>query len=120
MLPHYALADHRVVKVYEVIDIANCTRIESELFPLIRGCPSPGIVIDLRAPLLTSTGIDLLMTGRDLAVERELSWSVAAHHPATRRVARLTGTTTELSLSADLAGALRAAPWPGAPGERGA
>ncbi|WP_199550016.1 hypothetical protein [Streptomyces sp. N35] len=108
-LPSYPLAGRRVIKVYDVIDIGNTARVEGDLFPLIRDCSAQGVVIDLHAPLLTSTGIDLLLAARDLAIRHGLAWSVVARRPAPHRVTAITGTTYALGLCADLKEALRIA-----------
>ncbi|MFJ2771054.1 STAS domain-containing protein [Streptomyces sp. NPDC087300] len=110
-LPVFLVADHVVViKVYEVVDIANAEHFRAELHRVLRGCRGPrSVVVDLRAPCATSVCVSALKDTQQLADRLRLRLLITAPHALTRRVLRLTAADGHLEVHPDLPTALHVA-----------
>lgn len=105
-LPTYRVAGMQVIKVYEVLDIANAPRVNGELAALVRTGCDPSVVVDLRTPYLTTAGIEVLEHAGQVAARRRRSLRIAAHRSLARRVLRITGADQVLEVHPDLSSAL--------------
>ncbi|MER5884602.1 STAS domain-containing protein [Streptomyces sp. NPDC001941] len=102
-LPSYRLAGHQVVKVYAVIDIANAARVGQDLDRVLADCPrGSSVVVDLRAPLLTAAGLDVLEHAHETALRHGLALRVTTRHALVRKVLRITGAEHLLDVHRDL------------------
>lgn len=108
-LPAYPVTGHLVIKVYEVVDIANLERVTSELTELLYTCPEPAVILDIRSRYLTGAGIDVLTNVHGLAHCLGLRLQVAVRHPLARRILAITGADFLLEVHPDLPTALQAA-----------
>jgi anti-anti-sigma regulatory factor len=108
-LPTYDLEGSRIVRVNEVVDVANADQFAGELSALIRECPEPTVIVDIGCPLLTTDGVDLLERAHALAARCGRTLRVTASHRVSRKVLRITGADRLLDVHPDLPTALRAA-----------
>ncbi|MEN2417400.1 STAS domain-containing protein [Streptomyces rimosus] len=109
-LSTYRVADRLVIEVPEIIDIANNHQMAEGLQEgLLHAPPADGVVIDLRAPIITVAGLQTLLRCQRTARERGVTLSVAADRPMVRKAFRLTGVHRTIPLHSSLADALAAA-----------
>lgn len=110
-LPILPGTDHAVVvKVHQVIDIANVESFRADLKRVLRRCCGfRTMVVDLRSPCLTAVAVDALEDAQHLATRLGLRLLITAPHPLTRRVLRITAADRRLEVYRDLPAALQAA-----------
>lgn len=108
-LPTYDIEGSRIVRVSEVVDVANADWFAGELAALIRDCPEQTVIVDLSCPLLTTDGIDFLERAHALAGRCGRTLRVTAGHDISRKVLRITGADRLLDVHPDLETALSAA-----------
>ncbi|MFH8409126.1 STAS domain-containing protein [Streptomyces sp. NPDC018019] len=107
-LPNYHIADRLVIEVPEIIDIANNHQMAAGLQGLLRAPAADGVVIDLRAPIITVAGLQTLLRCQRTARERGVTLSVATDRPMVRKAFRLTGVHRTIPVHSSLADALAA------------
>ncbi|MFH8347450.1 STAS domain-containing protein [Streptomyces sp. NPDC018045] len=107
-LSNYHIADRLVIEVPEIIDIANTGQVAAGLQGLLREPEANGVVIDLRAPIITVAGLQTLLSCQRTAREHGVTLSVAADRPMVRKAFRLTGVHRTIPLHSSLEDALAA------------
>ncbi|MFD7661117.1 STAS domain-containing protein [Streptomyces sp. NPDC059788] len=107
-LSNYRIADQLVIEVPEIIDIANTGQVAAGLQGLLRAPEASGVVIDLRAPIITVAGLQTLLRCQRTARERGMTLSVAADRPMVRKAFQLTGVHRAIPVHSSLEDALAA------------
>ncbi|MGW8374794.1 STAS domain-containing protein [Streptomyces sp. ODS28] len=92
------LADCTVLAVSEEIDLSNADLVEAELSRRLRACITATVIVDVRATLLTVTGVAVLESLHALAGRQGVRLLVVPRYPLVRRVLRLTGADRVLSV----------------------
>lgn len=105
-LPTYRLAGSQVIKVYEVLDIANAHRVSGELEELVHNACDPAVVVDLYPACLTTAGVQVLEHTDEVAARRRRRLRIAARRPLARQVLTITGADRALAVYPDLRSAL--------------
>lgn len=113
---------HLVVVLDEVVDLDNEATVESALRRLVRASRERTVVVDITAPIITSTGLHVLLRLRRTALAHARTLRVVAREPTTRWVFRVTRLEQPLkvshSLEQALAETLPASAAPGVPHPR--
>ncbi|WP_234544276.1 STAS domain-containing protein [Streptomyces shenzhenensis] len=108
-LPSYTIDGYRIIRVNEVVDLANADDLATEAAALIRDCDERTVIVDFDCPLLTTDGVVFLERVHAVAERCGRTLRVAAGHRISRKVLRITGADHLLDVRPDLPTALGAA-----------
>ncbi|MFI1566553.1 hypothetical protein ACH4ZX_26450 [Streptomyces sp. NPDC020490] len=91
MLTTRRASGRQVITLDVVVDIANAGEVGRELTELVRRCPEPCVVVDVRTPIVTAAGVSMLELVRAEAVYRGKALRVVVHHRLAHQVMRIAG-----------------------------
>ncbi|MEO3755144.1 STAS domain-containing protein [Streptomyces sp. B6B3] len=107
MFIHYRPDPSRlVIELHDVIDLDEACAVEVWLTDLIARSRARTVIIDVHAPLVTATGVGVLLGVRRVARGRGVALGVVARQPLVRKVFRIAGVSRVLLVTTTLSGAV--------------
>lgn len=88
VLSTFHVRDHLVIRLVDVVDIANVDLIGAELRRAVREFSGAAVIIDVRGACLTSAGIRLFEETQSYAEQCGLRLRLTTSSPLMRRVLR--------------------------------